>query len=151
MNITFLQSFVGIWKTKDLIWSGVKTIPTGGMIIPKCRKTLTPSIFPEEISRLLFFMNQLSTAFPKDWQIDKLLNEEFGIRQGSYYCPDYVIKIQKQDRVDYIIMDAKFSRLDQVKSVYLPCLAYKYLFSFIKYPTHHIFIIGKKSKTCMFI
>ena len=28
---------------------------------------------------------------------------------------------------------------------------YKYLFSFIKYPTHHIFIIGKKSKTCMFI
>lgn len=70
-----------------------------------------------------------SIAFPKDWQIDKLLNEEFGIRQGSYYCPDYVIKIQKQDRVDYIIMDAKFSRLDQVKSVYLPCLAYKYLFS----------------------
>ena len=70
-----------------------------------------------------------SIAFPQQWQIDKLLNEELGARQGTYYCPDYVVKIKRHDQVGYIIMDAKFSMLDQVKGIYLPCLAYKYLFS----------------------
>ena len=70
-----------------------------------------------------------SIAFPKQWQIDKLLNEESNAMQSSHYCPDYVIKIQRKDRTDYIILDAKFSMIETVKGVYLPCLAYKYLFS----------------------
>lgn len=70
-----------------------------------------------------------SIAFPKQWQIDKLLNEESNATQSSHYCPDYVIKIQRKERTDYIILDAKFSMIETVKGVYLPCLAYKYLFS----------------------
>lgn len=71
-----------------------------------------------------------SIPFPKQWQIDRFLSEEIdNVPQSAMYCPDYVIKIQHQNYADYIIMDAKFSRLETVKGVYFPCLAYKYLFS----------------------
>lgn len=50
-------------------------------------------------------------------------------RSGSYYLPDYLIKIEHGDFSDYIIMDAKFSRLSNVKKFYFPQLTYKYIFS----------------------
>lgn len=93
-----------------------------------------------------------SIAFPKQWQIDRLLNEETNAAQSSHYCPDYVIKIHKKDRTDYIILDAKFSKIETVKGVYLPCLAYKYLFSVSPLgDTDHILgmclVNGKSSET----
>lgn len=50
-------------------------------------------------------------------------------RSGHYYVPDFVIKISTEDRIKYIILDAKFSNIKTVKNHYIAQLAYKYLFS----------------------
>ena len=52
-------------------------------------------------------------------------------KTGTYYTPDYLIKIQAEDSDEcrYIILDAKFSSLNTTKYIQLPSLTYKYLFS----------------------
>lgn len=49
--------------------------------------------------------------------------------QGNYYLPDFLLKIQKDGRTRYIVADAKFASLPNVKRYQLPALVYKYLFS----------------------
>lgn len=51
--------------------------------------------------------------------------------EGYYYTPDYLIKIEeKGKRGDrYLILDAKFSSILNVKKYYVKDLAFKYLFS----------------------
>lgn len=49
--------------------------------------------------------------------------------QGHYYLPDFLLKIRRDGRTRYIVADAKFTSLPNVKRCQLPALAYKYLFS----------------------
>lgn len=55
--------------------------------------------------------------------------ESRGFNTGSYYCPDYVIKIQRAESCGYIILDAKFSKRNTTKENYLCKLLYRYLIS----------------------
>lgn len=50
-------------------------------------------------------------------------------REGRYYNPDYIIKIERNEGTQFIILDAKFSTLETVKIHNLVSLTYKYLFS----------------------
>lgn len=50
-------------------------------------------------------------------------------KRGSYYVPDYVIKISNVNATNYYILDAKHSSPDNIKHYRLPYLAFKYLFS----------------------
>lgn len=49
--------------------------------------------------------------------------------KGSYYCPDYVIKIQRSEHCQYVILDAKFSKRNTTKENYLSKLLYRYIIS----------------------
>ena len=51
------------------------------------------------------------------------------ISRGSYYVPDYIIKIKENEQEKYVIIDAKYARFDKVKYLFAPELVYKYLFS----------------------
>lgn len=56
--------------------------------------------------------------------------EEDDNRQGGhYYVPDYLIKIDDGELSKYLIIDAKFSDISNVKRHYVKDLAFKYLFS----------------------
>ena len=48
---------------------------------------------------------------------------------GSYYHPDYVIKVQRAKQCQYIILDAKFSKRNTTKENYLCNLLYRYIIS----------------------
>lgn len=50
-------------------------------------------------------------------------------KTGSYYRPDYLIKVQFGDLEKYLILDAKFSKAVTARKRYFPGLVYKYLFS----------------------
>ena len=49
--------------------------------------------------------------------------------RGKTYTPDYILKIENNDKANYIIIDAKFSTPDNIRSYQLQELVYKYLFS----------------------
>ncbi|SHK00279.1 hypothetical protein SAMN02745248_01538 [Hathewaya proteolytica DSM 3090] len=55
------------------------------------------------------------------------INEEN--KKSYYYTPDYVIKICRNGKTEYIILDAKWSNLDSVKQYSFKSIIYKYLFS----------------------
>jgi len=55
--------------------------------------------------------------------------ENRNFSKGSYYYPDYVIKIQRAERCQYIILDAKFSKRNTTKENYLCKLLYRYIIS----------------------
>ncbi len=48
---------------------------------------------------------------------------------SSYYVPDFIIKIENEERAHYIICDAKFSTFGTIKKHYLKDLVFKYIFS----------------------
>ncbi len=48
---------------------------------------------------------------------------------GMFYTPDYILKMDFNDHVEYLIMDAKYSNPFNVKQEQLQELVYKYLFS----------------------
>lgn len=48
---------------------------------------------------------------------------------GSYYHPDYVIKIQRAERCEYVVLDAKFSKLHTTRRYYVCKLLYRYIAS----------------------
>ena len=48
---------------------------------------------------------------------------------GGYYHPDYVIKVQRADQCQYIILDAKFSKRNTTKENYLCKLLFRYVMS----------------------
>ncbi|MCD8354351.1 MAG: hypothetical protein LUC47_08585, partial [Clostridiales bacterium] len=56
-------------------------------------------------------------------------NENMNQVGGHYYSPDYVIKVENNSASRYLILDAKFSDLQNVKRYYVKDLAFKYLFS----------------------
>ena len=64
-----------------------------------------------------------SISFPKSLDDD--------IITGKYYTPDFIVKFESTNGngAKYIIADAKFSTLDNVKKRQVAALAYKYLFS----------------------
>lgn len=49
--------------------------------------------------------------------------------KGKTYTPDYIIKIERNNIVEYIILDAKFSTPENIRLHQLQELVYKYLFS----------------------
>lgn len=55
--------------------------------------------------------------------------ENRGFNTGSYYHPDYVIKVQKAEHCRYIVLDAKFSKRNTTKENYLCKLLYRYIIS----------------------
>lgn len=55
--------------------------------------------------------------------------DERKAKQGSYYNPDYLIKISSNNNASYHILDAKHSSPNNIKRYQLPFLAFKYLFS----------------------
>lgn len=48
---------------------------------------------------------------------------------GRCYTPDYLLKAEDEDGERYVILDAKLSRRNKVRSFEVPKLSYKYLFS----------------------
>lgn len=48
---------------------------------------------------------------------------------NKYYLPDFILKVQTNDENRYFIADAKYSNQNNVKGLYFPELAYKYIFS----------------------
>lgn len=48
---------------------------------------------------------------------------------GGYYHPDYVIKVQRANQRQYIILDAKFSKRNTTKENYLCKLLFRYIIS----------------------
>lgn len=50
-------------------------------------------------------------------------------RGGHYYVPDYLIKVESEGVSKYLIVDAKFSDANSVRTYYVKDLAFKYLFS----------------------
>lgn len=48
---------------------------------------------------------------------------------GGYYHPDYVIKVQRANQCQYIILDAKFSKRNTTKENYLRKLLFRYIIS----------------------
>lgn len=48
---------------------------------------------------------------------------------GHYYVPDYLVKLEGEKGEKYLIIDAKFSDLMNVRRHYIKDLAFKYLFS----------------------
>lgn len=48
---------------------------------------------------------------------------------ANYYVPDFVIKFESGNRVNYLIVDAKFSSYETVRNFRVRELAFKYLFS----------------------
>ena len=48
---------------------------------------------------------------------------------AEYYNPDFILKLENNERTNYIVIDAKFSSLDTVKRYYIKDLVFKYLFS----------------------
>ncbi|MCC8357387.1 MAG: hypothetical protein LJU34_06040 [Oscillospiraceae bacterium] len=55
--------------------------------------------------------------------------EDDARRGGHYYTPDYIVKLDINGVSKYLILDAKFSDRNSVKSFYVKDLAFKYLFS----------------------
>ena len=49
--------------------------------------------------------------------------------EGDFYWPDFVIKFERGEKADYMILDAKFSNRDNVYKYYVKDLVFKYLFS----------------------
>ncbi len=60
---------------------------------------------------------------------------------GSYYCPDYLVKYVRKSEEFYIIIDAKFSTLSNVRMYQVKSLAFKYLFS-ISPINEHAHVMG---------
>ena len=50
-----------------------------------------------------------------------------GNYKGSYYKPDFVLEIRKDNDVKYVIMDAKYSRLSTVNKYHMDACSIKYL------------------------
>ena len=50
-------------------------------------------------------------------------------KKGYVYTPDYMIKVEYENKTNYIIMDAKFSTPDNIKKYQMQELIFKYLFS----------------------
>lgn len=60
--------------------------------------------------------------------------DEREAKQGTYYTPDYLIKISNNNNTSYHILDAKHSSPNNIKRYQLPYLAFKYLFSISAFP-----------------
>lgn len=60
-----------------------------------------------------------------------LIHTEKGVQDPGeyYYTPDFIIKIEQGDMDRYLLLDAKFSGIANVKKYYVKDLAFKYLFS----------------------
>lgn len=56
-------------------------------------------------------------------------DEDDNRRGGHYYVPDYLIKVEREGTSKYLIIDAKFSDANSVRTYYIKNLAFKYLFS----------------------
>lgn len=60
-------------------------------------------------------------------------NNSFSLRsindRGSYYSPDYIVKISTDGKERYSIIDAKFSSKESVENYKVADLCFKYLFS----------------------
>lgn len=76
--------------------------------------------------------NQLQT--PNDIDLYRNTSITWGdnIHEGQCYTPDYIIKITKNNKSSYIILDAKFSDKETVRNKQVPILAFKYLTSISK-------------------
>lgn len=76
----------------------------------------------KDVSGIGLYRNT-SISFPK--------TNDGAKHRGRYYTPDFLIKYEYigQSLEKYLIMDAKFSRIETVKNRELAELAYKYLFS----------------------
>ncbi len=56
-------------------------------------------------------------------------DEDDNRRGGHYYVPDYLIKCEREGISKYLIVDAKFSDINSVRTHHVKDLAFKYLFS----------------------
>lgn len=50
-------------------------------------------------------------------------------RDGFFYTPDYILKVENGGQAKYFILDAKFSKIDDVKKKEIPSLIFRYFFS----------------------
>lgn len=71
-------------------------------------------------------VNQISIYRNNTVSIPSESDKEY---RGHYYVPDYLIKAVVDGKERYVICDAKYSRINKVRTKLIPELAYKYLFS----------------------
>ncbi|MDD6645218.1 MAG: DUF2357 domain-containing protein [Oscillospiraceae bacterium] len=93
-------------------------------------------VFKKEDTEItVYFQPKISTGLgnKKRNNISLFRNSTHSVRnaakKGSYYSPDYIIKISKYNKVNYFILDAKFSEQKKVKEYQMSELVFKYLFS----------------------
>lgn len=89
----------------------------------------------EQYKYTLFFQPVIFNNINKNLQKDIGLfrNTKYSVNEinltGSFYCPDYVLKISSQGKTTYYIIDAKFSKIDNVIKYQLAKLIYQYIFA----------------------
>lgn len=79
-----------------------------------------------DIPNSIFLYRNTSISLNTNIQIntDNLIS-----KNGSYYTPDFLVKINKGLSTNYYIIDAKHSCINNIINYQLPFLVYKYLFS----------------------
>lgn len=88
-----------------------------------------PSIFDnlKQQNNINLYRNT-TYVYQSPWrQIDN--SEYYHFLEGHHYTPDYIIKLKYQKKTKYIILDAKFQSLDNVKKYAVQECVFKYLFS----------------------
>lgn len=89
----------------------------------------------EQYQYTLFFQPVIFSNANKNLQKDISLfrSTKYSVNEinltGSYYCPDYLLKVSSQGKTIYYIIDAKFSKIDNVIKHQLAKLVYQYLFA----------------------
>ncbi|ANI89009.1 hypothetical protein A9P82_06700 [Arachidicoccus ginsenosidimutans] len=90
----------------------------------------------EIIEKIIFDSSNYSIRLlyeQKFYDISKTIQEtelrRIDIKKGNYYNPDYIIEIfnKIEQKKKYYILDAKYSKLQTVRSIHLPDLIEKYI------------------------
>lgn len=109
----------GNWKYKNTSYNNTYIFDAGDS---KITLYYQPLIYDED----RFNVNELALYRNNSVSLNKESDDE---KKGHYYSPDYVFKFEKNNKEQYLICDAKFSRKSNVKNNLIPDLAYKYLTS----------------------
>lgn len=109
-------------------WRYKNTSSTNTFVLKNENKTITlyyqPVIFDSAqrtINGIGLYRNNSIPVYTGD--------EDDGRQGGHYYVPDFLIKSEEGGHTRYMILDAKFSDINNVKRHYIKDLAFKYLFS----------------------
>ena len=127
----FIRRAFPLWKKERYIYS----VPRGKYCNTWCCNTFYYSCAQTEVT--LYYQPVISCGVTCGAnQIGLYRNTTVSLpgegwkeRRGRYYVPDFLLKIIQPDKTLYLILDAKFSTVSNVKAYVLVDAVYKYLFS----------------------